>query len=61
MIRSRFVRAATLTVMTVVVAAAACTRGTHPYTSLGADAAALKAQFNRDAGKVRLVMLVAPT
>ena len=31
-----------------------------PYTSLGADAAELRAAFNADAGRVRLVVLVSP-
>ena len=33
----------------------------RPHTSLGDDAAALRAAFNADSGKVRVVMLVAPT
>ncbi len=32
-----------------------------PYSALGADATALRAAFNADAGHVRLVMLVSPT
>jgi hypothetical protein len=34
-------------------------RQTH--ASIGGDAAALRAAFNADAGKVRLIVLVAPT
>jgi hypothetical protein len=34
---------------------------TRPYATLSADAEPLRAQFNRDAGHIRIVMLVAPT
>jgi hypothetical protein len=33
----------------------------RPHLSLGGDAEALRAAFNADSGKVRVVMLVAPT
>jgi hypothetical protein len=33
----------------------------RPHTTLGGDGAALRAAFNRDSGRVRIVMLVAPT
>jgi hypothetical protein len=32
-----------------------------PYSALGADAAELRAAFNADAGRVRLVVLVSPS
>ena len=35
--------------------------GNIPVQTLGPDAAALRAAFNGDAGKVRIVMLVDPT
>lgn len=33
----------------------------RPHVTLGPDAAELRATFNADTGKVRVVMLVAPT
>jgi hypothetical protein len=33
----------------------------RPHVSLGSDAGALRAAFNANSGKVRVVMLVAPT
>jgi hypothetical protein len=33
----------------------------RPHTALGPDAGALRDAFNADSGKVRVVMLVAPT
>ena len=33
----------------------------RPHTTLGQDAAELRDAFNADSGKVRVVMLVAPT
>jgi len=39
--------------------AVAC--GPRPYSSLSESAEPLRSQFNRDAGRVRIVMLVAPT
>jgi len=35
--------------------------GPRPYSSLSESAEPLRSQFNRDAGRVRIVMLVAPT
>jgi hypothetical protein len=35
--------------------------GPRPYTTLSEFAEPLRSQFNRDAGRVRIVMLVAPT
>jgi hypothetical protein len=32
-----------------------------PYTAIGAEAETLRAAFNADVGRVRLVVLVAPT
>ena len=42
---------------------AACSPSGPPssHAVLGADAEPLRAAFNRDSGKVRVVMLVAPT
>jgi hypothetical protein len=34
---------------------------TRPYSSLSTSAEPLRTQFNADAGRVRIVMLVAPT
>lgn len=47
----------------LVFGAAACQPGgeDRPHVSLGGDAGALRAAFNADSGKVRVVMLVAPT
>ncbi len=53
----------------VLVAALAAALGTsckiqgerQRYTAIGAEAAALREAFNAAAGKVRLVVLVAPT
>lgn len=33
----------------------------RPYEAIGKDADALRAAFNADTGKVRILMLVAPT
>lgn len=33
----------------------------QPFRTVGAEAATLRAAFNADVGKVRVVMLVAPT
>ena len=38
---------------------AAC--GTYPYDKLADNGEPLRARFNADAGRVRIVMLVAPT
>jgi len=47
------------TLLAALAFAAAC--GPRPYTSLAETAEPLRSQFNRDAGRVRIVMLVAPT
>ena len=49
--------------LAVAAVAVSCKAGgpESPYTALGADANALRAKFNADVGKVRVVMLVAPT
>ena len=47
-----------------LVALVACKARGEPaaaFSSLGADAQALREAFNADAGKVRLVVLVSPT
>jgi hypothetical protein len=49
-------------VVAVVIAAMSAWRGpTQPYESLWPGAANLRAQFNADAGKVRILLLPAPT
>jgi hypothetical protein len=41
---------------------AACSQApARPHDSLEADAEPLRSAFNRDAGKVRIVMIAAPT
>jgi hypothetical protein len=45
----------------VVLFLAACRGPVQPYEVLTPQAANLRAQFNRDAGKVRIVILPAPT
>ena len=47
-------------IASVLVFAAACTR-TQPYANLDDAAEPLRARFNADAGRVRVMMLVAPT
>jgi hypothetical protein len=56
-------RAALALVIVAVGAISACRLEgkKSPYAPIGADAGALRAAFNADAGKVRLVVLVAPT
>ena len=45
-----------------VLALLVATRGPHqPYAPLSAGAGNLRAQFNADAGKVRMIILPAPT
>jgi hypothetical protein len=51
-------RIATPLLLACVVAACSAT---HPYSPLLDDGEPLRARFNRDAGKTRIVMLVAPT
>ena len=47
----------------LVLGAAGCQPGgeDRPHVALGNDAGALRTAFNADSGKVRVVMLVAPT
>jgi hypothetical protein len=45
----------------VVLLLTACRGPVQPYEVLTPQAANLRAQFNRDAGKVRIVILPAPT
>ena len=40
---------------------AACRGPVQPYESLAPQVANLRAQFNKDAGKVRILILPAPT
>jgi hypothetical protein len=44
----------------VIGVSSACVR-TQPYANLSDTAEPLRAQFNQDAGHVRVMMLVAPT
>jgi len=53
-------RPAPLHVVLLLVLLAGCRGPQQPYTSFGAGAPALKAQFNADAGKTRIVILPAP-
>jgi len=50
---------------TLLLALAACgpraAGPPRPHVSLGADLAPLRADFNADAGKARVLMLLAPT
>lgn len=55
---SRILRHATPLVLFCVVASCSAT---HPYNPLLAGAEPLRARFNLDAAKTRIVMLVAPT
>lgn len=47
----------------LVLALAACTdrEKIRPHATLGARAEPLRTQFNQDVGRVRLLMIVAPT
>jgi hypothetical protein len=56
-------RRAALALVLAVAAIASCRLEgkKSPYAPIGADAGALRAAFNADAGVVRLVVLVAPT
>ena len=54
--------AARLAAVALAVAALAACRHQEPsYREVGRDAWALRAAFNADAGRVRLIVLVAPT
>ena len=60
MVRRRAIGA--LAAVAIVVAALATWRGpAQPYESLWPGVANLRAQFNADAGKVRILLLPAPT
>jgi len=48
-------------VLLLVLALAACRGPVQPYEALTPQVANLRAQFNQDAGKVRIVILPAPT
>jgi hypothetical protein len=48
-------------VVLLVVGLLSCRGPQQIYTSLGRGAEPLKAQFNRDAGRTRIVLLPAPT
>lgn len=50
-------------VAAVSLALASCKAGgaESPFSTLDDEASALRDQFNKDAGKTRVVMLVAPT
>lgn len=52
-------RLAPIVATLLLLASAAC--GPRPYQSLDDSAEPLRSIFNRDAGHVRVVMLVAPT
>ena len=52
-------RLAPIAATVILLASAAC--GPRPYQSLDESAEPLRSIFNRDAGHVRVVMLVAPT
>ena len=57
-------RCAPAAVLVLAALLASCRSGEParaPYAQMGAQAEALRAAFNADAGKVRLVVLVAPT
>ena len=57
------VAAALLFLMTAVSAASSCshTFEARPHASLTSGAEPLRADFNRDVGRVRIVMIPAPT
>ena len=59
---ARGVRRGVLVAGIAVLALACKIKGERqPYAAIGAGAEALRAAFNADAGKVRVVVLVAPT
>jgi hypothetical protein len=63
MIRRRRLSFRVLAVLCCGSAAAACAPHgpPSPHAVLGADAEPLRSAFNADVGKVRVIMLVAPT
>ena len=59
---TRASRFAVAIVLAIVVALVVATRGpSQPYESLTPAVGNLRAQFNADAGKVRMLILPAPT
>ncbi len=55
-------RRAVLAAVLAAAALASCRAGEEPrHREIGRDAWALRAAFNADAGRVRVVVLVAPT
>lgn len=61
--RYRSARIGMTTYWAVMTTIAACAPSgpSSPHSVLGTDAEPLRTAFNRDSGKVRVVMLVAPT
>jgi hypothetical protein len=57
--RSRRAAVALATCLTLTLAR--CAPPPTPYASLDRDLAPLRAQFNADAGRTRVLMLIAPT
>ncbi len=49
-----------LSCIALLVAALACRGPEQPYQSVGAHVSPLKEQFNADAGKTRILLLLAP-
>lgn len=54
-------RAGVLLVLVAALASCKVAGKKSPYSAVGPEAAALRDAFNADAGKVRLIVLVAPT
>jgi hypothetical protein len=50
-----------LVLMALAAVAAACRAEQAPYLETGEDAWGLRAAFNADAGRVRVIVLVSPT
>jgi hypothetical protein len=50
----------TIAALVICAAAGACVK-TQPYAKLSETAEPLRARFNQDVGRVRVMMLVAPT
>ena len=59
-IRVARLRSSIAAVALAIGVSSACVR-TQPYANLSDTAEPLRAQFNQDAGHVRVMMLVAPT
>jgi hypothetical protein len=60
-LRERCYTVAELTALAASLLACQPSGPSRPHTTLSARAEALRAAFNGDTGKVRVVMLVAPT